>query len=228
MKRFYLLLSAVVFTSVVAISASAQVARPTPTPVISQPRPTPTPAAQPRATPSPAPTNMPVPPSKIAVIDTSMFGDEKNGIFRYVDATRSVANEFKVRSDELQNLEKRLTTLATEIETLMKASSVNKPVVDAKQQQGQALQAEYNAKKTKLDEDVSKRYDQVVSPISRQIGAALDQFATQRGVTMTFDVSKILPAILTLAPAVDLTQAFISDFNSKNPRTGAPPSTPRP
>jgi hypothetical protein len=45
---------------------------------------------------------------------------------------------------------------------------------------------------------------------------------------MTFDVSKILPAILTLAPAVDLTQAFISDFNSKNPRTGAPPSTPRP
>ena len=226
MKRFYLLFAAVVFTSVVAISVSAQVARPTATPVISQPRPTPTPAAQPR--PTPAPANAPVPPSKIAVIDTSMFGDEKNGIFRYVDAARSVANEFRVRTDEVQNLEKRLTTLATEIENLMKATPVNKQVVDAKQQQGQALQTEYNTKKAKLDEDLSKRYDQVVSPISRQIGAALDQFATQRGVTMTFDVSKILPAILTLAPAVDLTQAFISDFNSKNPRTGAPPSTPRP
>src|ERR1044072_3511135 len=176
MKRFYLLFAAVVFTSVVAISVSAQVARPTATPVISQPRPTPTPAAQPR--PTPAPANAPVPPSKIAVIDTSMFGDEKNGIFRYVDAARSVANEFRVRTDEVQNLEKRLTTLATEIENLMKATPVNKQVVDAKQQQGQDLQIEYNAKKATFDGDLSKRSDQVVSPISRQIGAALDQFAT--------------------------------------------------
>jgi Skp family chaperone for outer membrane proteins len=101
-------------------------------------------------------------------------------------------------------------------------------VVDAKQQQGAALQEEYNTKKAKLDEDVGKRYEQVVSPVSRQIGAALDQFATQRGITMTLDISKLLPAILTMVPAVDLTQAFISDFNGKNPRTGAAPATPKP
>jgi hypothetical protein len=79
-----------------------------------------------------------------------------------------------------------------------------------------------------LSEDVGKRYQQVVTPISRQIGAALDQFATQRGVTMTLDTSKLLPAILTMVPAIDLTQAFISDFNNKNPRTAAPASPSKP
>jgi Skp family chaperone for outer membrane proteins len=186
-------------------------------------RPTPTPLAQPRPSATPAPANAAVPQSKIAVVDTSIFGDEKNGIYRYIDATRLVASEFKPRSDEVTNLATRLNALANELDTLMKATPVNQTVLDAKQQQGVTLQTEYNTKKAKLDEDVGKRYDQVVSPISRQIGAALDQFATQRGITMTLDVSKLLPAILTIMPSVDLTQAFISDFNSKNPRAGAAP-----
>jgi Skp family chaperone for outer membrane proteins len=225
MRRMYLIIASMAFVGAFGISASAQVARPTPTPG-ARPTPMPTPAARP--TPTPAPANAPVPQTKLAVIDTSMFGDEKNGIWRYIDATRMVANEFRQRSEEVQNLEKRLTALGNELDVLMKNPSANKPAIDAKQQQGEALQTEYTTKKQKLDEDVSKRYDQVVSPISRQIGASLDQFAAQRGVTMTLDLSKLLPAVLTLAPAVDLTQAFISDFNSKNPRTAAAPTTPRP
>jgi len=212
MRIIHLIGAAVLITGAMAISTMAQGARPTPTPL-----------AQPRPSATPAPANAPVPPSKIAVIDTAMFGDEQKGIYRYVDAARTVGNEFKARSDEVTNLGNRLNALANELEALTKATPVNQTVVDAKQQQGVTLQAEYNTKKAKLDEDLGKRYDQVVSPISRQIGAALDQFATQRGVTMTLDVSKLLPAILTMVPAVDLTQAFISDFNSKNPRTGAAP-----
>jgi Skp family chaperone for outer membrane proteins len=215
MNRMSLIVASIVVTGVIGISVSAQVARPTPTPAI-----------PPRATPTPA--NAPLPQSKIAVIDTQMFGDEKNGIWRYVDAARVIANEFKPRTDEVQNLEKRLTALATELDTLTKASPPNKTAIEAKQQQGEAVQAEYNSKKAKLDEDLSKRYEQSVSPISRQIAAALDQFANQRGVTMTLDLSKLLPAVLTLMPSVDLTQAFINDFNSKNPRTAAAPSTPKP
>jgi len=212
MRIIHLIGAAVLITGAMAISTMAQGARPAPTPL-----------AQPRPSATPAPANAPVPPSKIAVIDTAMFGDEQKGIYRYVDAARTVGNEFKARSDEVTNLGNRLNALANELEALTKATPVNQTVVDAKQQQGVTLQAEYNTKKAKLDEDLGKRYDQVVSPISRQIGAALDQFATQRGVTMTLDVSKLLPAILTMVPAVDLTQAFISDFNSKNPRAGAAP-----
>ena len=205
-----------------AIAATAQTTRPAQTA-----RPTPTPLAQPRPTPAPA-ANTPVPQSKIALIDTTAFGDEKNGIYRYIDATKTVAAEFKPRTDEMQALETRLNSLASEIDALMKANPVNQQAVQAKQQQGQSLQAEYQTKKTKLDEDLGKRYEQVVSPISRQIGAAIDQFATQRGVTMTLDLSKLLPAILTAMPGTDMTQAFISDFNTKYPRTAVTPTTPKP
>jgi outer membrane protein len=218
MKIISLTFAALALMVTWTIAASAQTSRPAQTQ-----RPTPTPAAQPRPTPAPPAANTPVPQTKIALIDTTAFGDEKNGIYRYIDATKTVANEFKPRTDEIQSLENRLNTLANELEALSKATPVNQQAVQAKQQQGQSLQVEYQAKKAKLDEDLGKRYEQLVSPISRQIGAAMDQFATQRGVTMTLDLSKLLPAILTAVPGTDLTQAFINDFNSKYPRTGAAP-----
>jgi len=215
MKIVYSIITTLILTVTFAIAATAQT-----------PRPTPTPATQPRPTPAPATANTPVPQSKIALIDTTAFGDEKNGIYRYVDAARTVQNEFKTRTDEIQNLGNRINALGNEIDALMKVTPVDQKTVQAKQQQGQSLQAEFNTKKAKLDEDVGKRYEQIVLPISNQIGAAMDQFATQRGITMTLDLSKLIPAILTAIPAIDLTQAFINDFNSKNPRTSTPVTRP--
>jgi len=197
-----------------------------PRPQTVAPRPAPTPAPRPAATP--AASNAPVPDSRIALIDTTMFGDEKNGIWRYVDAAKSVQAEFKTRTDELQSIQNRLDALASEIQTLMKAPVPDQKTIQAKQQQGASLQTEGKTKKDRLDEDIGKRYEQVIAPISSQIGAAMDLFARQRGVTMTLDVSKMLPAILTALPATDLTQAFINDFNSKNPRTGPTNPTTRP
>ena len=196
--------------------------------VVGQTRPQTTPTPAPRPATTPAATNAPVPDSKIALIDTSMFADEKNGIFRYVDAAKSVQAEFKPRTDELAGIQNRLNALANEIETLMKAPAPDQKIIQAKQQQGGNLQAEFKLKKDRLDEDVSKRYEQVIAPVSNLIGAAMDQFARSRGITMTLDMSKMLPAILTAVPAIDLTQAFIAEFNSKNPRTPPTSTTPRP
>ncbi len=215
MKRLFLIFAGLVL---MAISVVGQTR-----PQTIAPRPTPTPAPRPAATP--VVSNAAVPDSRIALIDTSMFGDEKNGIFRYVDAAKSVQAEFKSRTDELQNIQNRLNALANEIQTLMKAPAPDQKTIQAKQQQGESLQAEGKTKKDRLDEDITKRAEQVIAPISSQIGAAMDQFARQRGITMTLDASKLLPAILTAVPAMDLTPAFIADFNSKNPRTSP---TPRP
>jgi Skp family chaperone for outer membrane proteins len=213
MKRMFLICAAL---TLAVISALAQT-RPQTTPA----RPAATPAPRPAATP--AASNAPVPDSRIALIDTSLFADEKNGIWRYVDAAKSVQAEFKPRTDELQSIQTRLNALAAEIQTLMKAPVPDQKTIQAKQQQGASLQEEGKTKKDRLDEDVSKRYEQVIAPVSSQIGAAMDQFARQRGITLTLDVSKMLPAILTALPATDLTQAFINEFNSKNPRTGTAP-----
>ena len=215
MKTILSIFAVVALTGAITVSVIAQTQRPTPTP---------TPLARPAATPAVA--NTPVPQSRIALIDTTAFGDEKNGIYRYVDAARAVQNEFKTRTDEIQNLGNRINALGNEIDALMKVTPVDQKTVQAKQQQGEILQTEFNTKKAKLDEDVGKRYEQVVLPISNQIGAAMDQFATQRGITMTLDLSKLIPAILTAIPVIDLTQVFIYDFNSKNPRTTTPLTRP--
>ena len=188
--------------------------------VMAQPRPQTT---SPKPAASPAPVNAAVPESRIALLDTAQFGDEKHGIFLYIDASKKIELEFQTRTNELQNLQNRLNTLATEIKTLRQAAVVDQKTVQAKLTEGERVQQEATTKKERLDDDIAKRYQEFISPISNQIGAAMDLFAQQRGITMTLDISKLLPAILTAVPAVDVTQAFIADFNSKNPRTGAAP-----
>jgi len=210
-----------IFAALILIATTAFAVVGQTRPQTTPPRPTPTPLPRPAATP-PA-SIAPVPDSKIALIDTSMFGDEKSGIFRYIDAAKSVQAEFQTRTNELQNIQNRLEALVTEIQTLSKAPVVDQKTIQAKRQQGATLQNEFKTKKDRLDEDVSKRAEQVIAPISSLIGQAMDQFARQRGITMTLDTSKLLPAILTAVPSMDLTLAFIADFNSKNPRTGPAP-----
>jgi hypothetical protein len=38
---------------------------------------------------------------------------------------------------------------------------------------------------------------------------------------MILDISKLAPAVLTVNPAMDVTAAFIADFNTKNPATAS-------
>ena len=216
MKRIFLIFVALSFLGLITISVTAQ-----PKPQTSVPRPTPTPLPRPVATP--VASNVAVPQSKIALIDTGMFSDEKNGIYLYVDAARRVQLEFKPRTDELDNLANRLNALANEITKLRQAAVADQKTIQAKQAEGERLQQEATTKKERLDEDLAKRYEQVIAPISKQIGAVMEQFAQQRGITMTLDLSKLLPAILTAAPAIDLTQAFIDEFNRSHPRTSPGP-----
>lgn len=219
-KQFLFLPSIFVAASV---SIFAQ-PRPTPTPARPATSPTPTPARP--VTPQPPPNlTVNVPPTKIALIDTELFSDEKAGIFRLVDAIKVVQNEFAARQQELQTIQTRINTLIEDIRKLRQAVAVDQKAVQAKQEEGTRLQQDLQTKQQRFDEDYSKRYREVAGPVSEQIGKALDQFAAQYGITMTLDVSKILPAILTALPTVDVTEAFISDFNRKNPRA-APATKP--
>lgn len=231
-KRFLFLLS-IVGGSAVAICGQARPtptpARPTPTPAVARPTPTPTPA-RPNVLPTQPLTQTPnlvvaVPPSKIAVIDTAVFSDEKVGIFRVIDASLSLQNEFRARQQELQATQARLNTLVEDIRKLRQANPVDQKAIQAKQEEGLRLQQDFDTKKQRYEEDYGRRYSLVMGPVSQQIGKALDEFAAQHGITMTLDVSKMLPAILTALPTVEVTAAFIADFNRKNPRG---PSVMRP
>lgn len=99
-KRLFILLS-IVGGSALSICGQA---RPTPTP-------TPAPDCFSNADLQPtANLVVAIPSSRIAVIDTSVFSDEKAGISRVIDAAKSLENEFRARQQELQAAQARLTT----------------------------------------------------------------------------------------------------------------------
>ena len=67
-----------------------------------------TPAPRPAAPQTPPAANVTIPNSKIAFVDTSMFGDEKNGIVRYVNNGKALEREFQPSQTELVTLQNRL------------------------------------------------------------------------------------------------------------------------
>ncbi len=58
------------------------------------------------------------------------------------------------------------------------------------------------------------------------IGKALDAFAKAHGITLILDVTKV-QGIVSADGSLDITKAFITEFNSKNPATAAS-LTPQP
>jgi Skp family chaperone for outer membrane proteins len=89
--------------------------------------------------------------------------------------------------------------------------------VRAKREEGERLQRDLKYKKEQADADFEKRYAEAVGPVSNDIGNALIQYASENGLTMILDISKLAPAVLSVNPAMDVTQAFIADYNSKHP-----------
>jgi Skp family chaperone for outer membrane proteins len=171
----------------------------------------------------------PVPDSKIAFVNTEAFSDEKQGISRFVAALKSLEREFQPRNAELVTIQNQIKSIADEINKLGAGSGVVDPkTIQAKQGQGDKLQRDLKYKKEQADADFQRRYAEVVSPISEDIGKALDGFAKTRGITMIFDVSKMAPAILTANDGMDVTRAFITEYNSKNPATASAAAPARP
>src|SRR5262245_32094460 len=77
------------------------------------------PAAQPAA--SAAPATASVPPTKVALINTEMFADEKNGIVRMIAAIKRVEGEFATKKTELQQLQTRVNQLTDELNKIQNA-----------------------------------------------------------------------------------------------------------
>jgi Skp family chaperone for outer membrane proteins len=208
MKHFRLIAATLMLAAMIAVSASAQT------------RPATTPARPTAPQTTPAASNAPVPDTKIAFIDTGAFGEEKVGITRFVNAMKSLEREFKPRQDELNTIQTRIKTIADELNKLSAGSAVvDQKTIQAKQEEGERLQRDLKYKQDQADADFKKRYSDVVSPISQDIGKALDTFANARGITMILDISKLAPAILTVNPAMDVTQTFINEYNSTHPAT---------
>ncbi|HEY5838267.1 MAG TPA: OmpH family outer membrane protein [Pyrinomonadaceae bacterium] len=175
----------------------------------------PRPAATPGAT---APSTVSVPDSKVALIDSSAFADEKQGIAKFVSALKRVNAEFQPRQTDLQNLQQQIEKAKSD---LQKAAPVQDAKVTQQQQDRIAvMETDFKRKGEDAQAAFNKRLEEVLGPIYEDIGKALDGFAKARGITLILDVTKV-QGIVSAADAMDITRAFIAEFNSKNPATAS-------
>jgi Skp family chaperone for outer membrane proteins len=70
----------------------------------------------------------------------------------------------------------------------------------------------------------NRRRQELFMPLQEEIGKALEVFAKARGINVIIDGAQV--PLLYAADSIDITRAFIADFNSKNPATAATSITP--
>jgi outer membrane protein len=204
--RFF---AAVGLLTTVAVSASAQTQRPA------------APAAQPQA-----PATVAVPDSKMAVIYSDAFLDSKTGIAKFTSLMNTLTREFQPRQSELTNLQTRINTLTKEINDTQAVADPN--TIRQKQDQLGQAQVELKRKGEDAEAAYNRRRQEIFLPLQQDIGKALEAFAKARGITVIVDGSNVPFAYA--ADNIDITRAFINEFNSKNPATAAvttPAATPK-
>jgi len=176
---------------------------------------------QPRTTtPTPSsPTSTgSVPDTKIALIDSSFFSDEKQGIVVFVNAIKKVDKEFEPKKVELQTLQQQIDKATAD---LTQAARLQDPKVSQQQQDKiDQMKRELTRKTEDAQTALDKRLGEVLGPVQEQIGKALDAYAKAHGITLILDVTKV-QGIVSAADSLDITKPFITEFNSKYPATAS-------
>jgi Skp family chaperone for outer membrane proteins len=177
-------------------------------------------AQQPRPAPTSAPAQAPpaaqVPAGRIAVIHSNKFADPKAGVRRLVAAFEGINKEFQPQRDEINRLGQQYERLAAEINSAQGGA----PALAAKADQAETLKRDIDRKQQDAQSAYGKRVRALTTPIFDDLGKALQAYARQRQITLVLDVGRIEGAVLVADPAADITDAFIADYNQRNPATG--------
>lgn len=176
--------------------------------------------AQGTATPQ---TSAAVPVSKIAVIFSADFQDPKNGIARFTAAVTKLNAEFQKTQDDLSQTAQRLRQQQEEITKLQQSPTATPAQIQARIDTLDQLKKDYQRRGEDAQTAYQRRRVELLSPLQEEVGKALDVFARSRGISIVLDGSQI--SILYAADNIDITKAFIADYNSKNPATAS--ATPR-
>jgi Skp family chaperone for outer membrane proteins len=200
MKIFRLIAAVTLLTTVAILSVSAQ-----------QPKPTATaPAAAPQSSAA-------VPDSKMALIYSEAFLDPKNGIARFSTLVNTLNREFQPRQTELNALDQKIQQLTKEISDTQAVADPK--AIAQKRDQLEQAQTDYKRKGEDAQAAYGRRRQEIFTPLQEDIGKALETFAKARGITVIVDASQV--PVVYASDSIDITKAFIADFNSKNPATAS-------
>lgn len=200
MKIERLIGAAILLMAITFISASAQ-----------------KPAAPAGAPATSAQTNVAVPDSKMAMIYSEAFLDPKNGIARFNVLLTTLNREFQPRQSELSTLNQKIQQLTKEISDTQSVATAAS--LQQKQESLDQMKKDLQRKGEDAEAAYNKRRQEIFAPLQEDIGKALETFAKARGITVIVDGSQV--PVLYAAESIDITRAFIADFNSKNPATAS-------
>jgi outer membrane protein len=203
-----------IFVSMVALIAFATASQ-----VFAQP-------AKPQTTPVQTSTvNVPV--SKVAVIFSAAFQDPKQGIAKFSVLLNQLNSKYQKTQDDLNNTAKTINSLQEEVTKLQNSTApVSPQTVQQKLDQIDQMKKDYQRRGEDAQAGYQRERQQVFQPLQDDVGKALDAYAKSRGITLVIDASQV-EGILYASDGIDITKAFISEYNLKNPTT-ASVTTPRP
>jgi Skp family chaperone for outer membrane proteins len=182
-------------------------------PILAQPRA----AGAAPAQAAPAQSTAPLPESKIALIYSDLFLDAKTGIARFNTLVTTLNREFQPRQTELQGLQQRIQALTDDI---TKTAPVADPkTLQTKQDQLDQMKKDFQRKGEDAQAAYDRRRKEIFTPLQDDIGKALEVYAKAHNINVIIDGSQV--PLVYAADALDITRAFINDFNSKNPATAS-------
>jgi Skp family chaperone for outer membrane proteins len=185
------------------------------------------PAAQPTPPAATAPAVVNLPTGRMAVIYTDAFLDSKTGIAKFNILLTKLNSEFQKTKDDIQAMQTRGQALETEINKLQNApegTPIDQRSLQAKIDQLEQLKKDIQRKSEDAQAAYNKRRQDLFTPLQDDIARALEAFAKARGINVIIDAAQV--PLLYIADSVDVTRAFITEFNSKNPATAS--ASPKP
>jgi Skp family chaperone for outer membrane proteins len=165
--------------------------------------------------------------TKIGLINTALFEDEKAGITKFITGRKSLDTEFKKDFDDLnalatriQNLEKDLLGIENQLKTTT-GVPVNKDQLqtsyNTKADEYGKLGREYKFKEDDLKARYQRREQVVLGPILLDIGKAMQDYQKQKAFTLLLDATKLFNAGVLLAweDTTDVTADFVKFYNAR-------------
>ena len=149
--------------------------------------------------------------AKVAVVNSNAFSDPKGGLTRFIVVQRTLEAEFKPRQDELVRLRALIEALENEIRDTSSIASA--AAISEKSDKYESLKRDYNYKGEDAKKALNKRTNDLMKPISDDVGKVLGEFAKKNGIDILIDASK-MDGVYIFNNAVDLTSAFVAHFNA--------------
>ena len=165
-----------------------------------------------------------VPAGKVAIIDTEVFTDQKAGVARVIAVYNVIEREFKPRRDELQTLRTRYDALLKELSA--PAPGTDQRALGAKADEAERLKTDIERKQQDGQRNYERRWKELTDPVFADLNRSLKEYARQRDVAVVVDISKLAGAVMVVNDAVNITNAFIADYNRRNAAPPAPAATP--